>query len=700
MNYGEQQIRRKIKILASPKSRIVNRTRLYSIMCFIVVLLASLLVLAFCAAGVLRGLVDSAPVLSEVELMPSGYATTIYDADGNVTQTLVGSDANRIYVDIGQIPKYVQQAFIAIEDARFYEHKGIDLKGIIRAIYTGVVNREGLEQGASTITQQLLKNQVFGGGNETSFFARFTRKIQEQCLAVDLENNMDKDQILEYYLNTINLGQNTLGVEAASKRYFDKSVSELSISEAAVIAGITQNPTEYNPITHQENNAAKRKLVLKAMLEQEFISEDEYEDALGDDVYSYIRQVNEKKSSAKILVNSYYVDAVIDSVIKDLKQELGYTETQAYNAVYRRGLKIYSCQKKELQDICDSVINNDSYYPKGTVKYLSYALSVKSPDGEISDYTEKDIQSFYSSNKGREISLYFKKQKSAGKYIKAFKKSILNDESEIVGERINFIKQPQASFVLLDQYNGHVQAITGGRGKKVADRTFNRAISSKRQPGSTFKILSTYLPALDTCGMTLASVEEDAPYKYPGTNITVRNWDGSSYKGFITLRDAIVHSNNVVTVKTFEKVSPQTGFDYLLNLGFSTLVDKKQGEDGKIYTDIQLPTALGGLTDGCALPPLTAVRPSARNKHGPVSQYGTASAQPSVPRGNEPDGFFHTALSSGCSYPHKSRNPVHTFLPAAGEKSNPHRLLHKARHPFPNPSDNSQGLPSAQTASD
>lgn len=511
MNYGEQQIRRKIKILASPRSRIINRARLYSIMCFIVVLLASLLVLAFCAAGVLRGLVDSAPVLSEVELMPSGYATTIYDADGNVTQTLVGSDANRIYVDIGQIPKYVQQAFIAIEDARFYEHKGIDLKGIIRAIYTGVVNREGLEQGASTITQQLLKNQVFGGGNETSFFARFTRKIQEQCLAVDLENNMDKDQILEYYLNTINLGQNTLGVEAASKRYFDKSVSELSISEAAVIAGITQNPTEYNPITHQENNAAKRKLVLKAMLEQEFISEDEYEDALGDDVYSYIRQVNEKKSSAKILVNSYYVDAVIDSVIKDLKQELGYTETQAYNAVYRRGLKIYSCQKKELQDICDSVINNDSYYPKGTVKYLSYALSVKSPDGEISDYTEKDIQSFYSSNKGREISLYFKKQKSAGKYIKAFKKSILNDESEIVGERINFIKQPQASFVLLDQYNGHVQAITGGRGKKVADRTFNRAISSKRQPGSTFKILSTYLPALDTCGMTLASVEEDAP---------------------------------------------------------------------------------------------------------------------------------------------------------------------------------------------
>lgn len=613
MNYGELQVKNKIQELASSRSKIKNRIHLYSIIFLVVFLLVSFLVLCFSAAGLLRGLTGSAPSLSEAELMPSGYATTIYDADGNVTQTLVGSDANRIYVDIGQIPKDVQHAFIAIEDARFYEHKGIDLQGIIRAVYSGVINPGGIEQGASTITQQLLKNQVFGGGNETSFFARLARKIQEQCLAINLENTMDKDQILEYYLNTINLGQNTLGVEAASKRYFDKSVSELNISEAAVIAGITQNPTEYNPITNQENNAAKRKLVLKAMLENEFISEDEYEDALGEDVYSYIRQVNEKKSSAKSLVNSYYVDAVIDTVIKDLKQELGYTETQAYNAVYRKGLKIYSCQKKELQDICDNVINNDSYYPEETIKYLSYALSVKNPDGEISEYTEKDIKSFYSSSKGRDINLYFNKKKKANKYIKAFKKSILNNTNEVISENINFIKQPQASFVLLDQHNGQVQAIVGGRGTKTADRTFNRAISSKRQPGSTFKILSTYLPALDTCGMTLASVEEDAPYKYPGTNIMVKNWDNSGYKGFITLRDAIVHSNNVVTVKTFEKVSPQTGFDYLINLGFSTLVDKKQSEDGKVYTDIQLPTALGGLTDGVTNLELTAAYASIAN---------------------------------------------------------------------------------------
>lgn len=613
MHYGEHQINKKIKKLVSSKSKILHRVCLYSIISVVVLFVSAFLIMAFCVAGVLRGLIDSTPHLSGTDLMPTGYATAIYDTDGNITQTLVGSDANRIYVAIDKIPQCVRHAFVAIEDERFYEHKGIDLKGILRAVYSGVVSKKGIEQGASTITQQLLKNQVFGGGNETSFFGKLTRKIQEQYLAVDLENSMDKNQILEYYLNTINLGQNTLGVEAASRRYFDKSVSELTVSEAAVLAGIAQSPSEYAPIAHPENNTARRRLVLKAMLEQEYISEDEYEDALGDDIYSVIKDVNEKKISEKRTINSYYVDAVIDSVIKDLKQELGYTETQAYNAVYRKGLKILSCQDNEIQKICDSVINDDSYYPKDTVKYLSYSLSVKNQTGEVATYTENDVRAFYSGRKNKGISLYFKNKKKAKKYIRVFKRSVTKNASEIVGERINFIKQPQSSFVLLEQSTGYVKAIVGGRGEKTADRTFNRATSSKRQPGSTFKVLSTYLPALDTCGMTLATVEEDAPYKYPDTNIQVKNWDGTGHKGLITLRNAIVSSNNTVTVKTFEKVTPKTGIDYLLNLGISTLVDKKQTEDGRVYTDVHLPTALGGLTDGVTNLELTAAYASIAN---------------------------------------------------------------------------------------
>ncbi|HBA98117.1 MAG TPA: glycosyl transferase, partial [Lachnospiraceae bacterium] len=183
MNYGERQINKKIKKLASSRSKILNRVYLYSIIFLVILLISAFFVILSCFAGALHGLIDSAPVLAETELMPSGYATTIYDTDGNVTQTLAGSDANRIYMDISKIPLCVQHAFVAIEDARFYEHKGIDLKAIVRAVYSSVISNGSIEQGASTITQQLLKNQVFGGGNETSIFAKLTRKIQEQCLA-------------------------------------------------------------------------------------------------------------------------------------------------------------------------------------------------------------------------------------------------------------------------------------------------------------------------------------------------------------------------------------------------------------------------------------------------------------------------------------------------------------------------------------
>ena len=439
MNYSEQQVKNKIKRLSTSNAKIINRVYMYVYIGIALLLISVLLVAGCCVAGVVSGLIDSAPKLNEIEIMPQGYATKIYDMDGNVIQTLVGSDANRIYVAIEDIPEHVQKAFIAIEDARFYEHKGIDVRAVIRALYSGISKDNGTQQGASTITQQLLKNQVFEGGNEKTFFARIKRKIQEQCLAVRLENDMDKDQILEYYLNTINLGQNTLGVETASRRYFDKNVSELSLSEAAVIAGITQNPSEYNPITNPESNKTKRKLVLKAMLDNGYISEDEYEDALGDDVYSRILEIDRKKSEQKRTVNSYYVDAVIESVITDLKQQLGYTETQAYNALYRGGLNIYSCQKKALQEICDDVVNDDKYYSDGTLNYLSYNLVVLS--GEATEtYTENDIKEYFSSVEDKDISLYFKEKKSAKKYIQKFKKYVLASGKNFVSEKISFIK--------------------------------------------------------------------------------------------------------------------------------------------------------------------------------------------------------------------------------------------------------------------
>ena len=606
MNYGKKEIDSKIDKINSSNKKVFNKIKL-NVKIFAVIIVFTLILCAvFSGVGIVRGLTDSAPDINEENIMPDGYPSIIYDANGKKVQKLMGINANREYKKITDIPECVQNAFVAIEDARFYKHSGVDLQGILRAVFSALSD-EKMTQGASTITQQLLKNQVFGGGNEKSFFGKVSRKIQEQSLAIKLESTIDKKKILEYYLNTINLGQNTMGVETASKRYFGKSVSKLTVSEAAVLAGITQNPTEYNPITEQQNNEAKRKIILKNMLDQKYITEDEYEEALGDDVYSRIQDINkEKRTSSYGDINSYYVDAVIENVVSDLKQKLGYTETQAYNAIYREGLKIYTCQDQSLQKICDDVINNDKYYQKNTKSYLSYQLKVKKSDGETELYTEGDVRAFINDAHKKRISFYFKNRKKAEKYIKMFKKKNLDKHDKILSESINLIKQPQASFVLMEQSTGKVRAIVGERGKKTANRTLNRAASSNRQPGSTLKVVSTYLPALDTSGFTLANVMDDAPYKYPGTNKRVKDWDSSGYKGLTSLRQGIVDSVNIVTVKTFQKVTPQTGFDYLLNLGFTTLVDRRETSDGQIYSDIQLPTALGGLTDGVTNVELTA----------------------------------------------------------------------------------------------
>lgn len=525
MNYSKEMTEKRAKRLKSPKTHRKSKVRLIGIRFLLIFLLFFSCAVISAAAGIIRSVLISAPDVDHIQIVPQGYTTTVKDNAGKTIQTLVGKNANREYVSLDQIPSNLQNAFIAIEDERFYEHNGIDLKGIARAFISGVESGGSFHQGASTLTQQLLKNQVFGGGDETSFTARLERKIQEQYLAVQLEQKFNKKQILEYYLNTINLGQNTLGVQAASKRYFGKNVSSLTLSECAVLAGITKNPSAYNPIFHPKHNKARRTIVLSCMKEQGYITNDDYALAIKDDVYNRIQAVNEEVS-LETAATSYFTDALIEQVVKDLKTKLGYTETQAYNALYSRGLTIETTQDSAMQKICDKTLNNRKYYPK---------------------QKKKD--------------------------------------------------NVQASFVLIDQFTGEVKALCGGRGKKTASRTLNRATGTTRQPGSTFKVLSTYLPALDTSGMTLATVQDDAPYNYPGTKRKVKNWY-KSYRGLCSIRTAIADSMNVITVKTLDDVGPETGYNYLLNLGFTSIVDTYTDNTGKTYTDIALPMALGGLTKG------------------------------------------------------------------------------------------------------
>lgn len=597
MNFSPSEVEKRIQRLQSPASHRLNKTKLITIR---ILLIGFLFLLCFgCSMllGAFQSTIAAAPDLDSIQIAPSGYTTTLLDTDGNTIQTLVGKDANRQYVTLDQIPVNLQNAFIAIEDERFYSHHGVDFQGILRAFALGLANGGHFSQGASTLTQQLLKNQVFEGGEEKTILGRFQRKIQEQYLAIQLEKHYSKQQILEYYLNTINLGQNTLGVQAASKRYFNKSVSELSLSECAVLAGITQNPSAYNPITHASSNSKKRTTVLTYMKEQGYITSNDYNTAINDDVYSRIQTVNQETRSVST-TTSYFTDALIQQVIKDLKQKLGYTETQAYNALYSRGLKIQTTQDSSMQKICDSVVNNKKYYPAGSSYQLTYQLTIQRADGSQKNYDINSLKQFVKKHYKKKITSYFKKKSTGTKYIKAFKKSVVSKQDHILAENVEFVLQPQVSFVLIDQHTGNVKAICGGRGTKAGSRTFNRATDATRQPGSTFKVLAAYVPALDTAGMTLATVQDDAKYYYPGTKKLVKNWYSTGYRGLSSIRQGIKYSMNVVAVKTLEEVTPKIGYDYLQNLGFTTLVDNYTDSSGNTYTDIALPLALGGLTKG------------------------------------------------------------------------------------------------------
>lgn len=608
MNFSKKEIINKQKQMKSTSKKIATKALVSFFRTFLVSIVILAIVGTSATYGIVKGLIDNAPSIDSIDVAPTGFSTTIYDQDGNEIIKLAGSQANRIYANINKIPKVLQNAFIAIEDERFLKHNGIDIRGIFRAFFVGLTSGN-FSEGASTLTQQLLKNQVFEGGNEDSFVSKFERKIQEQYLAVQLENKLTKKQILEYYLNTINLGQNTLGVQAASLRYFNKKVSKITLSEAAVIAGITQSPVYLNPITHPKANAKRRAEILNNMLKQELITQKQYDKAVADKgVYKRIQSVNEEQSVSE--VNSYFVDEVINHVIEDLQTEKGYSYTQASNALYRGGLSIYTTQDSSIQKICDSVFSDPSYFPADSKWDFTYRLSILKADGKTVNYSEGHVRNYFA-NQHKSMPKLFNNKKEVTSYIKAFKKSVFKKGDQITGEVTSATIQPQASFVVMDQATGQVKAIIGGRGQKEGDLTLNRASTTARQPGSTFKILSTYLPALDTSGMTLATVFDDAPFKYPNGS-PVRNWN-NSYNGLTTLRQAITNSMNIVTVKTLEKVTPQVGYEYLTKLGFSTLVENQVDENGKTFSDIRLPMALGGLTKGVTNLELTAAFASIAN---------------------------------------------------------------------------------------
>lgn len=590
MKFTRHSIENRLYEMKSKRARIWHRftgiLKTVILFCFV----ASLFLGASFGYGLFRGVLDSAPDIHKIHVGPTSYATKIYDKKGNLMSTLVTEGSNRERVSYEELPKDMINAFVAIEDERFWRHNGIDFRSILRAV-RGVVSDDSSAGGGSTITQQLLKNNVFGGGLHEGKFEKYVRKIQEQYLALELEDQpgLDKKEIkksiLTEYLNTINLGANTLGVKVAARRYFNKEVSELSLSESTVIAAITKNPSKLNPITHPENNAVRRKQVLHNMLSQGYIDESRYQEALNDPVYERIQNVN-LVTQGEDKPYSYYTDELTEQVVDALMERLDYKKEDATKLLYSGGLTIYANQDPDLQAIVDQEINNPENYD--TAKYsISWRYTLQHEDGTIVNFSEKDIEKYLKEGKGISFNGLYTSKDQANKRIEEFKEKVTVDSDRILGETVDYVLEPQASFVLMDPHTGEVLALTGGRGEKKQSKTLNRASNVLRQPGSTFKIITSFAPAIDLYGATLASTYYDSEYTLG--NKTFKNWYSGGYLGFQSIRDGIVYSLNIVAVRCLmETVKPERGYQYAESLGITSLV--KDDENPAL--------ALGGLTRG------------------------------------------------------------------------------------------------------
>lgn len=611
MNYGGNGIRRKKKLLNSSATKFMTKFNIFFIKLLLVGAIAVVISGSCLIFGAAQGIIESAPDISSINVSPEGYATKIYDNNGEEIQTLATTGANRIYASLDQIPVYLQHAFVAIEDERFYKHNGIDLQGIMRAAMITVSDGE-MSQGASTITQQLLKNNVFNAYNESTM-EKIRRKVQEQYLAIKLETVMDKDSILENYLNTINLGNGYYGVQAAANGYFNKDVSELTLSECAVLASITKNPSRLNPLKNPDDNKERQLAVLNNMLKQEYISTNEYSEAVADDVYARLEGIDVSAASSSSNY-SYFVDEVINQLIDDLMQQKGYSKQQATSMIYSGGLSVYTTQDMSMQNIADSILNDPDYYPSNTDFTINYNLTVKEADGTFSYYSQNNMEKWFKENVDSSFSLTLRNETTAQGYIDQYREAMTANGGTVTYEKSYFVIQPQISFSIIEQSTGYVKVLVGGRGDKATDRGLNRATDDvTRQPGSSIKPLVAYGPGLDTGAITLASAIDDAPYYYSGTDARlVKNYTEGQYLGYMTVREALTRSQNVPAVKVLTQITPSVGFSYLEKFGLSTLVSTKNAINGN--HDVVQSLALGGMTKGVCNIDMTAAYAAIANK--------------------------------------------------------------------------------------
>ena len=499
---------------------------------FLGILIAGLLCFVV-GLGYAFAIIKSTEPLDVNAVLSLNEPSMLYDSNGKYIDNLP-TEEERYKVSLDEMSDYLKDAYVAIEDERFYQHNGIDIKRTIgsalrSAIY--VVTGKGNVQGGSTLTQQLIKNTLLT--NEV----KIERKIREIYLSINLERQLSKDQILEAYLNTIPLGGRVYGVEAAAKYYFEKSAKDLTLPESAFLAGLTQAPSAYSPydpdnIEDPSIYLDRTKTVLSKMLELGKITQEEYDEA-----YAFV-DANQFQFSQTVITYKinyeWFVYPALDQVRTDLKETYKYTDEEVDRLFSTGGLKIYTTMDRDIQDSTQAVMNDRS--------------SIQ----QLDIYANPEV----------------------------------TDE--------NGVLELQASAVIMDYRTGEVKALVGGRGDQPA-RSTNRAYDALRSIGSTTKPLTVYGPAIDTKTITAGTVIDDSTLpssiasKYPGWNPT--NWNKVS-DGYITARESLALSKNVPTIIIEDKLGLETGLSYGEKLGLI------YGDDSKTLSTLSLGEFTGTYADG------------------------------------------------------------------------------------------------------
>ena len=693
----------KKKRRAKKKRKVIFRVTL-------LLIIVTIIIVGGAVFGMVMGIIKNAPEIDPTNVLKTlTESSVIVDENGNVIEQIHDPNENREIVPLNQTPKYLQNAFIAIEDHRFEEHPGIDIRRIAGALLNNFKVGDSTAQGASTITQQLVKNLYLT--DEKSW----ERKIKEAYLSIKVERVLSKEQILENYLNTIPLGQSAYGVQTAAYTYYSKDVSDLTLAESALLAGAAKGPSfapynRYNldsldnipeedvvgyvyigsvqyACVYNQKAIDRQHVILNRMLDLEFISQEEYDSAMAEDMHVALLPGQTKIEG----ISSTPMDYVKEKVIEDLMTTQGKTYEEAEGYLYKGGLTITSTIDVNIQKSLEQSYDNFSVLylgaePSGDKpiaqdwRYFKWSggegsgmldsgLNILNENGQLIFFAKENIMD-------AENGIYlnadeFSLDVSGNLIINSKKFDIYSSTIDIVDaytidDKMNFashtigalnvgnnyevlekkgtkgtfkipktymdknpemfkigsdgvlripegyfffqekgIIQPQSASVIMDYRTGKIKAMIGGR-QIEGSKTFNRATDAARQPGSTIKPLSVYLPALDL-GYSAAYPIDDLPKYNKNNDRWPKNWyehRSIKYWGITTLRKSIEQSINTNAVTMLETIGLDAAISSLTNLGLINQNDPSKDsfvspQEHTAYNDVNLASlALGGLTKG------------------------------------------------------------------------------------------------------